>query len=194
MAAHYSVCSYPATLDDVWFSQHHNACWLQMSFGANGLMFKSGLWKRWRRTQCVHICVTVFFSHKRSMKCDFAQHAMTITPNHTLNETSLHITEQDTHSHQTRDCLSKTHQGSWKQRLLGHWWSWYRVSTWGYVRMELICKVLNTLPLLIIKDLSDRTLRWPSNLTISIVHQKNHQQPLGTTNGRVHAHQHPRYF
>lgn len=63
-----------------------------------------------------------------------------------------------------------------------------------YVRMELICKVLNTLPLLIITDLSDRTLRWPSNLAISIVHQKNHQKPLGTTNGRVHAHQHLRYF
>jgi hypothetical protein len=34
-----------------------------------------------------------------------------------------------------------------------------RVSTLGYVRMELTCKVSNTLPLFIIKDLSDRTLR-----------------------------------
>jgi hypothetical protein len=143
---------------------------------------------------CPHSCNHIFFSCKRSVKCGFAQRAMTITPNCTLNETSLHITEQDTHSHQTRDCLQKTHQGSWKQRLLGQWWSWYRVSILGYVRMELICRVSNTLPLFIIKDLSDRTLRWPSNLAISIVHQKNHQQLLGTTNRRVNVHQHPRYF
>ena len=81
------------------------------------------------------------------------------------NKTHVPIKQETAYRRPTRDHENRGYWGSGEADT--------ELAHWGM--LELICKVSNTLPLLIIKDLTDRTLRWPSNLAISIVHQKNHQ-------------------